>query len=232
MAVVTRASWLGLALAMLACAQSAELRGQNSAGARSDSARRDELIPPGYGSLRRDDVAITVQVQGLTVRAIPLDEGVIRTLAPDAYNSLHALAASRAAAIDRIRTRMGVASVQAWHVMFFNLQPGDARFDPRGMQIRSAGRDFRPLDVIGLSPGYDEGRLAQSRNVSAIFIFDAAIQLTQPLVVTLAGVQSAAWDAGAPPNDLLQRLERERAAIWSRAGSARKPGTTTGNPPW
>lgn len=228
MALGRRLFWLASVLVI----QSAAGRAQSTAGVPRDSGRREEIIPPGFGSLRRDDLAITVQVQGLTVRAIPLDEGVIRALAPDAYNSLHALAGSRSAAIDRIRTRMGVASVQAWHVQFFNLQPGDARFDPRGMQIRSAGRDFRPLDVIPLSPGYDEGRLAQSRNVAAIFVFDAAIQLTQPLVVTLAGVQSAAWDAGSPPNDLLQRLERERAAIWSRAGATRKPGTTSGSPPW
>jgi hypothetical protein len=215
-----------LALAILL--HTADVRAQSAAGARGDTGRREQIIPPGLGSLRREDVAVTVQVQGLTVRAIPLDESVIRTLAPDAYASLHAQAASKAAAFDRIRVRMGLASVQAWHVSFFNLQPGEARFDPRGMQIRSAGRDFRPLDVIALSPGYDDGRLAQSRNVAAIFVFDPAVLLTQPLVVTLGGVQNTDWS----DDNIMPKLERERAAIWSRAAAARKPASQTGAPPW
>jgi hypothetical protein len=179
---------------------------------------REGIIPPGLGSLRRDDVAISVQVQGLTIRAIPLDESVIRTLAPDVYQSYHAIAESRAAQIDRLRTRMGLAGVQSWHVQLSNLNPGEARYDPKGMQIRSSGRDFRPLDVIAITPGYHDGRLAQSRNATALFVFDPAVQLAQPLVVTLAGVQSESWVAV-----LIQRLDRERAAIWSRASATRKP---------
>ena len=180
------------------------------------------LIPAGYGSLKRDDIAITVQVEGLTIRAIPLDESVIRTLAPDSYASLHRLSASHAAELDRVRLRLGLATIQVWHVQFFNVQQGDARYDPRGVQIRSAGRDFRPLDVLPLVRGFEDGRLAQGRSVDAIFAFDPAVSLSQPLVVTLAGRVSSAW------SDALPRLERERAAVWSRAAAARKPtGPTT-----
>ena len=185
----------------------------------TDSARAgvDGGVPAGFGSLRRDDVAIEFRLEGLTVRAIPLDEAIIRTFAPDTYRSLHAIAARGAPQLEAIRARLGLPAVQAWHVAFFNVQQGEARYDPRGMSIRSAGRDFRPLDVLPLVPGFEDGRLAQSRTVDAIFVFDPAVALDQPLVVTLAGQQSTSW------GDVLQRLERERAAIWSRAASARKP---------
>lgn len=176
-----------------------------------------EMVPAGFGSLKRADVAISVQLEGLTVSATPLDEGILRLLAPDGYQALHALLASRTAQIEATRKRLGLASVQAWHVQFFNVQRGDARYDPRGMQLRSAGRDFRLLDVIPLVPGFESGLLPQGRRVDAVVLFDAAVALNQPLVVTLAGVSNAGW------GDVLPRLERERAAIWSRAAATRKP---------
>jgi hypothetical protein len=94
------------------------------------------------------------------------------------------------------------------------------------VQIRSSGRDFRPLDVLPLVNGFEDGRLAQGRTVDAIFAFDPAVALTQPLVVTLAGQQTSAW------GDILPRIERERAAVWSRAAATRKPSTDTELPRW
>ena len=197
------------------------------AGAPRPAAAQDAgLIPAGYGTLRRDDVAIVVQVQGLTIRAMPLDESVIRTLAPDSYGTLHAMREALAPRLDSIRRRLGLASIQSWHVAFFNVQQGEARYDPRGVQIRSAGRDFRPLDVLPLGKGFEDGRLAQGRTVDAIFAFDPAVALTQPLVVTLAGQPTSAWA------DILPRIERERAAVWSRAAAARKPGSDLGTRRW
>src|SRR5687767_15296553 len=46
------------------------------------------LIPAGFGSLKQDDISIRFQLRGLLVRATPLDESIIRVLAPDSYRSL------------------------------------------------------------------------------------------------------------------------------------------------
>ena len=225
-----RASWRALlALTVAACASVPEagraqvVGGAGTAGtARIDSAARQPanpgLIPANYGSLKRDDLALTVQLQGLTIRAIPLDESVIRALAPDSYTSLHALREAHATELDRMRPRLGLSTIQAWYVQYFNVQQGEARYDPRDVQIRSAGRDFRPLDVIPLVTGFQDGRLAQGRSVDAIFAFDPAVSVSQPLVVTLGGKSTSAW-----ADQLLGLLERERAAIWSRAAVARRP---------
>ena len=219
----SRAWRAAIVLGLAACASASGVgQAQGGAaggrgGAASGQAADAALMPANYGSLRRDDVAISVQLQGLTIRAIPLDESVIRALAPDSYTSLHVLREAHTAEIELVRTRLGLGASQVWHVQFFNVQQGDARYDPRGVQIRSSGRDFRPLEVIPLVPGFEDGRLAQGRSVDALFAFDPAVSLSQPLVVTLAGQSSSAW------TDVLPRLERERAAVWSRAAAARKP---------
>lgn len=201
-----------LAVALAACGAAAPLAAQAVRTAAPDTGG----VPAGFGSLRRDEVAVSVQVNGLTLRAIPLEESVIRLLAPDSYQALRAVRVAHAGEIARIASRTGLTGVQAWHVSVFNLQPGEARFDPHGMQVRSAGRDFRPLDVIGLVRGYDDGRLAQGRTVDAIFVFDGAVALAQPLTVTLGGETSGAWN-----DDLIARLDRERSATISRAAAAR-----------
>lgn len=186
----------------------------------ADSARQQDqtgLIPAGFGSLRGDEVSVVVQVLGLTVKAMPLEESVIRTLAPDRYRAFNALRESKAAAIDSIRRRLGRQSVQTWYVQYFNAQQGEARFDPHDVLIRSAGRDFRPFAVLPLvGRRLDQGRLPQRENADGVYVFDPAIELTQPLTVAIAGQSSAAW------GDILQKLERERAAIWSRAAAARR----------
>jgi len=179
----------------------------------TDSSRtaRTGLIPAGYGSLRRDDIALVVQTLGLNVTALPLDESVIRTLAPDSYHMLHALRESKARQLDSVRTRMGLPSVQAWYVSFFNLQVGEARFDPTDFQVQSAGRIFRPLQTFALTAGFGSGRLATHATQGAIYAFDPGVDLTQPLTVTIGTQQNTSW------GDALQLIEQERSLVWSRA---------------
>ncbi len=171
-------------------------------------------LPAGFGSLRQDDVAIRVQYLGLTVRAIPLDEEVIRTLSSDSYRTLHELQQSKSKQLEIIRARLGLPSVKAWYVSFFNVQQGEARYNAFDFVVHSAGRDFRALDVLPLTPGFGEGRLRQREVQSAIYAFDPAIDVNQPLVVTIETQRSDAW------TDVLLRLGRERALIWSRSGAA------------
>jgi hypothetical protein len=177
----------------------------------ADSAR-GALPPAGYGTLKRDDVAIIVQSQGLTIRAIPLDESVLRLLAPDSYRTLRALRESKRKALDAAATRLGIPRVAAWFVEYFNVEAGEARYDAYDLQLRSAGRDFRPLDVYPITPGFGDGRLGQRQRMSAVYAFDPAVDLTQRLILTAASQQSTAWD-----DDLLARLSAERAAVWGRA---------------
>jgi hypothetical protein len=177
---------------------------------------RDGLIPAGFGTLRQDQIAIRVQINGLTVSAIPLEESVIRTLAPDSYRTLHAIRESKKAALETLRSRTGLTSVQAWYVWFFNTQQGDARFDAFDLLIRSVGQDFRPLDALPLTSGFGDGRVAQRGTQAALYAFDPQIDLNQPLTVTALGQQSTVWG-----DAMLPLIERERSLVWSRASAAK-----------
>jgi hypothetical protein len=183
---------------------------------RTDANRREGLIPAGFGTLRQDQIAIRLQTLGLTISAIPLEESVIRTLAPDSYRTLHAIRESQKAALDALRARNGLTGVQAWYVTFFNIQQGDARFDAFDFLVHSAGQDFRPLDALPLTRGFGDGRVAQRGSQSAVYAFDPQVDLNQPLTVTALGQQTTVWG-----DTMLPLIELERSAVWSRASAAK-----------
>jgi hypothetical protein len=212
----------GLILGALSSARPALAQGGGAKPADTSAANaakhldRDGLIPAGFGTLRQDQIAIRLATNGLTVSAIPLEESVIRTLAPDSYRTLHALRESKKAALAALATRNGMPGVQAWYVTFFNIQQGDARFDAFDFLIHSMGQDFRPLDALPLTPGFGDGRVAQRGQQSAIYAFDPQIDLNQPLTVTSLGQQTTVWG-----DTMLPLIERERSAVWSRAATAK-----------
>ena len=167
-------------------------------------------IPAGYGSLRQDEIAIRLEPQGLIVRAIPLDESVIRLLTPDSYRALRDLQESNRRTIDNIARRSGGRSPDLWYVSFYGLEE-NARFSPMELVITSGGQDFRPVDVIPLSSGFGEQRLRQRETQSAVYVYPGDIDVDHPLTVTFQGQQSVVWE------QLLQRIERERALVKARS---------------
>jgi hypothetical protein len=102
-----------------------------------------------------------------------------------------------------------------WYVSFYGVEP-DVHFSPMELVITSSGRDFRALEVLPLSTGFGEQRLKQRETQSAIYLFDEAIDLDQPLSLTFQNVRDDSWD------QILTRVERERALV--RARSTRPPG--------
>jgi len=210
---------------VLGCATAGTTPGSASvprAAVVSQSATADTtaLIPAGLGSLRQEDIALRLMVQGLQVRVIPLDEGFIRTLSPDSYRSLHDIGLSKRTEIDEIVRRTGVPSVSLWYVSFFNLQQGEARYSAQDVILTNMGRDFRPLDILPLTPGFGNQRLRQREQAHALFVFDGAINPNQNLSLTLEAQTGGDW------RTVVQRVERERALIRSRASSGRRPPPT------
>jgi hypothetical protein len=167
-------------------------------------------VPAGFGTLRQDDIAIRLELQGLIVRAIPLDESVIRLLTPDSYRALRELQESNKASISAVTRRTGGQKPDLWYVSFYGVQP-DVHFSPMEIIITSGGRDFRALDIIPLSSGFGEERLQQRETQSALYLFDEAIDLDQPLTVTFQTLTNSDWEF------TLQAIERERALVRGRA---------------
>src|SRR5687768_9290539 len=169
-------------------------------------------LPVGFGTLHQEDIALRIQLPSVLVRALPLDESVIRVLSPDSYRGLHELVASRQAELDERARRYGVRRPSLWYFSYYGVQP-DARFSPDEVVITSAGRVFRPLSIVPLTTGFGEQRLEQRGVQTAIYIFDDGVDVNLPLVVTVQGVPSAGWEAN------LRRIERKRALVRSRAAA-------------
>lgn len=202
--------------ALSGCASSGPL--ENAALATELSNKPDSaanMVPPGFGTLRQDEIAIKLEAPGLVMRAVPLDEGIIRLLTPDSYRVLRELQESNRPRIADILRRNGGRPPDLWYVSFYGLDP-DTRFSPLDLVITSGGQDFRAIDVIPLSAGWGEQRLRQRETQSAIYIFDGEIDTDHPLTVRFLNERDESWE------QTLQRIERERALVRARAGRAEK----------
>lgn len=175
------------------------------------------LVPAGHGSLKQDDISVRLQLRGLMVRATPLDESVIRLLASDSYRSLHDRRESERARIASFATRYGVRGFSIWSISYYGMEP-DVRFSPTEVIISSAGRDFRPVEIIPLTTGFGQQRLDQHDTQTALYLFDEAVDVNQPLTLTVETTRSTGWQ------ETLQVIERERALVRSRAGRGGPPG--------
>jgi hypothetical protein len=173
-------------------------------------------VPAGFGSLRQEDIAIRIQ-QRLQVQAIPLDETIIRVLSPDSYRALREQVTSRSAMLDEVARRMGFRDVSVWLVRFHGLEQGETPFSPMEFIITSVGRDFRPIDVLPLTPGFGQHRLKQREVQSALYVFDPQVDVNQPLTVQYESSRNADWAVA------LTRIERERVLVRSRAGLRDRP---------
>lgn len=168
------------------------------------------LIPSGFGTLKQDDIAVKLQVPDVLVKLTPLDESVIRTLSTDSYRALRGIAESHKTAVAREVAQHGLLRGSLWYVSFYGLAP-DARFSPLEMTINSAGQDFRPLEIIPVSGGFGEQRLQPRVTQTALYVFDDALDVNQPLIVSFGNERNSGWSA------ILSTIERERALVRSRA---------------
>lgn len=210
---------VALPLLLMACTTAIPVPAQGTPPAGQGGIASDTLdanwVPAGFGTLRQDDIALkTSPANGLQVRAIPLDERIIRLLSPDSYRALRDLSTSKADQLLAIKERNRLPSYSLWYVSFFALEQGETRFSPQEFIISNTGRDFRPLDIVPLTPGFGAYRLKQREVQSALLVFDGQIDVNQPVTAQLEGIPSVTdWSA------VIQRIERERALVRSRAAA-------------
>jgi len=202
-----------MAIVLAACASGPQPAGGAQTGAvmsPADDTTGKGSVPPGYGTLRQDEIAVRLELQGLIVRAIPLEESLIRLLTSDSYRALRELQESNKQSIAAVTRRRGGQPPDLWYVSFYGVAP-DVHFSPMELIITSSGRNFRALEVIPLSSGFGEQRLKQRETQSALYLYDEEVDLNQPLTVTFQDQQSASWE------QILTRVERERALVRARA---------------
>ncbi len=168
----------------------------------------DTLVPAGYGTLRQDEVTLSLQVGDLQVKVTPLAEWVIRLTAPDTYHRLSALAATTRAALPA--DAPGEATL--FLVSFFSRTAGTA-FQPEDLELVNRGRRSRPVAVHPVTSGFDARRLDAESTEMAVYAFPPDVDLEQDLTVEYGTVRSTGWSS------VLPRLEAERARVRARAGA-------------
>ncbi|MDB4878053.1 MAG: hypothetical protein JWM41_4499 [Gemmatimonadetes bacterium] len=219
---VTRAILVALMLGVTACAGTAASSSPSAVqptvppGRVTRDSGSSTLIPAGFGSLKQEEIAIVLQPNGIRVTAIPLDESVIRVLAPDSYRTLRATLEGKRQQIAQRAAVHGVREPRVWYVTFAGLTP-DARFVPTDMTVTSGGRDYRPFDVIGLTSGFGEQRLQPREIQRALLLFGEGLDVSQPVVVAMGSERNAEW-SNDRSDSILSKIEAERAQVRARAG--------------
>ena len=150
-----------------------------------------------------------VNAGSIQLRVMPLDELILRLLAPDSYSALHSLRESNSEDIGKIARRNGAVEPGIFLVTVFAAVE-QAQFDPEQLTIVSRNRLFRPVGILPMSPLWNQHRLAQRETATAVYVFEDGIAVLEPFTVDYGGVRSDQWGRA------LQRIERERARIEAR----------------
>jgi hypothetical protein len=167
------------------------------------------LPPPGYGSLRQDEISMEIVDANLHVKVTPLAESVIRLAAPDTYERLGALARSRSAEARQV-TETGGAEL--FLVSFFS-RDANVEYRPEELQLAHRGRSLRPVEILPLTTGWGRQLLQPQQTQSAIYVFEPPFDYQLPLTVRYDLRHSDHWHQVVIP-----RLEEERARVLSRSG--------------
>ena len=185
------------------------------------SARRaaaQDTIPPGYGTLKRDDIVVRFATGNIEIQCLPLDEQVIRLLATDTYKSLTQLVQSRQDDITAAADRAGVVKPTLVLVTFYGLVP-QTRFNPEDLNISSRGRLFRPAGIVPLSPTWGSYQLDARQQAVAIYLFEDGITFRESMAVTYQGMTNESWGRA------LRLLDQERSRVRARAQASPPTGS-------
>jgi len=175
-----------------------------------------DTVPPGYGTLKRDDIVVRFATGTVEIQCLPLDEQVIRLLATDTYQSLTQLIKARADDIAAAADRAGVDNPTLVLVTFYGLVP-QARFNPEDLNISSRGRLFRPVGIVPLSPTWGSYQLDARQQAVAIYLFADGITFRESLSISYQGLTNESWGRA------LRLLDQERSRVRARAQAAPPP---------
>jgi hypothetical protein len=207
---MTRSAPLVALVALAAC-----LPGTHAGAQGAAPAAMGDTVPPGFGTLRRDDITLRFATAQLQLQILPLDERVIRLLAPDTYRSLEQLIQSKQKDIADAMSHAGTASPTLVLVTFYGQAPG-ARFSPEDVQIQSRGRLFRSQATVPLSPTWGTLQLDLRQQAVAIYLFEDGLTWSEDASADYQGAQ-ASWSHS------FQLLQQERARVRARAQSQPNP---------
>ncbi len=197
-----RTACVGLTIASAACLPSPQ-----PLSAQVSNAQRN-MVPAGKGTLKLDDITVSLRSGPLLIKVTPLDEGTIRLLAPDMYQRMHSLAESRR--VDAESASPGRAN-EMFLVSFFSYQ-ADVEFQPQDLQLAHQGRLQRAATMLEITSGFGRQRLNQQDTEQAIYVFADPINYGLPILVRYGTHETDAWSR------IIPKLDAERARVRALGG--------------
>jgi len=179
----------------------------------------DVATPPGFGTLRQDDIQMTLRLATIEIRFMPLDPRSGNLLSPDAYNSFKKLLLDNRVRIDSLARARGISQPGIVFVSFFGVAPG-AFYDAEALAITVRNRLLRPLGIVPYSPGFMEQRLDPREMRSAFYLYEEAIPVLEPFSLVYQNQYTAEWLSK------LSRINGERQRVALRAAKAGALDTT------
>lgn len=179
----------------------------------------DVATPPGFGTLRQDDIQMTLRLATVEIRFMPLDPRSGNLLSPDAYNSFKKLLLDNRARIDSVARARGISQPGIVFVSFFGVAPG-AFYDAEALAITVRNRLLRPIGIVPYSPGFMEQRLDPREMRSAFYLYEEAIPVLEPFSLVYQNQYTAEWLSK------LSRINGERQRVALRAAKAGALDTT------
>ena len=164
-----------------------------------------EELPGGLGTLRQDEVSVTLRRGGLQIRLTPLGESIVRLTAPDTFERLSALGRGH----QEIFTERTGAAVpfQLFLVSLFS-EATEVAFDPDALTLVNRGLRYRPIEIQAVTPGWDARLLMPREPLLAAYAFSH--DLEQEVEVEYQEIRSRAWQ------DVLPVIQREEERVRSR----------------
>jgi hypothetical protein len=182
--------------------------------------RTNQLIPAGFGRLNQDDISLRLVAGDMEIRFVPLEERVIRILAPDAYRALRDIRESRRAGIDSVARRYGAAAPGVALVTFFSARTGQ-RFEPQSIYLSVLNQEFRAIGMVPISANFTSQQLQVRGQANAIYVFDIPIPVMQEFIMGYGTFQTDGWKGRVPI------IEREFDRISTKVRASQNDTTST-----
>lgn len=182
---------------------------------------RSAMPPTGLGSLTQEQISLTLANSQLTVRFEPLNERLLRLLAPDAYRALEGLIAKNQATIDSAGRDNGASQPGLMLLTVYGNAP-DARFDPTLVGVTVNTRRIDPIAILPLDANFSRQQLAIRSVGMGLFVFSEELPVYSPLVFTYGSAAAEGWARLIPTFD--RELARVSARARSQAAGQQVPG--------
>ncbi len=170
------------------------------------------MPPMGLGSLTQEQISISIANSQLTVRFEPLNERLLRLLAPDAYRALSGMIASRQAAIDSV-SRMSGASQPGLMLVTVYGNVAEVRFEPTLIGVSMNSRRFDPVGIIPLDANFSRQQLQRQSVGMGLFIFSEELPVYSAMVFSYGSATAEGWASK------ISTFDRELARVSARARS-------------